>query len=714
MRRLLVALTVVGVCVASADSYASGPTRIWIQPVYQGPILNDLSGNGVIQFDVVIDSLAGMNRFALWGIVTRGGAESTDLIFDHADVSANLVSIVNTPVGANGPWKLTDTGGSTGDAMIGRSISSIPDPMGQSGPTVTGQIASFFYKMSPAAHGQYKFALDQTWQETGDTFNDVDVYTTKSYLAKGTGMTITFVPKKYAASVEYDDEGNVVPESIVWAISPRLDFTNPGSPPGNDGSALVEIEVPGLVMLTVVNGTGSGEYYIGTAVPIQAEIPPGYRFDRWISDTGTVADVYSPSTTITMAADCVVTATFVRQFTLEVVNGSGSGTYDIDTVVPVAANLPSGFRFEKWVGDTANVADVWSVSTTIAMLDDAVLTAVFVQQFRLTVVGGAGSGIYDIGAVVPIAADLPAGYRFDKWTGDTADVADVQSVSTTIGMHADCVVTARIVQQFTISVLNGTGSGTYDIGTIVAITADVPAGYRFDRWVGDTANIAEIMSASTTMTMLQDAFIEAAFVQQCTLVVFNGTGSAVYDIGTVVPIQASIPAGYGFDKWTGDSVNVAKVDLPTTTITMRAHAVITATFKLGSIAGTVWHDLNENRVRDGSEQGLGPCAIYLDQNHNGRYDEAERVTFTDTIGGYCFAGLFPGDYMVAELTPPTFVQTFPGNPSFHSLSLGPGQAVQGINFGNRFRQPGDMDGDGCVNVVDLIMVRNRLGQGSCR
>jgi len=237
-----VALLALSICMIGTVAF--GGTKIWVQPSSQGPILNDLSGSGVIQFDVVINSLTKMNGLGLFGIVTKNGGESTDLLFDHAAVSANLVTIVNTMQGANGPWKLTDTGGSTGDAMIGRSISSIPNPTGGNGPTVNGAIASFFYKMSPAAIGQYKFALDQTWLQTGTMFNDVDVYSTKTYLAYGTGTAITFVPQKYASYVEYDDYGNVIPESIVWAYNPTLDFTDPSGPTGNDGSGLVDIVVP--------------------------------------------------------------------------------------------------------------------------------------------------------------------------------------------------------------------------------------------------------------------------------------------------------------------------------------------------------------------------------------------------------------------------------------------------------------------------------------
>jgi hypothetical protein len=243
MKRLIVLLGVI--CLMSSVAFA-GTTQIWIQPTYQGPILNDMSGNVVIQFDVVINSLAQMNGFGLFGVIKKNSVESGDLVFDHASISQNLIDITNSTQGTppKGPWKLTETGGTPGEAMISRAITSIADPTNGAGPTVTGMLASFFYKAKATANGLYNFSLDQTWLQTGDTFNDVDVFSTKSYLCKGTGMQVTFLPKKYAASVEYDDDGNVIPESIVWAYNPNLLFSDPNGPVGNDGSGNAFIVIP--------------------------------------------------------------------------------------------------------------------------------------------------------------------------------------------------------------------------------------------------------------------------------------------------------------------------------------------------------------------------------------------------------------------------------------------------------------------------------------
>ncbi len=57
--------------------------------------------------------------------------------------------------------------------------------------------------------------------------------------------------------------------------------------------------------------------------------------------------------------------------------------------------------------------------------------------YTLTVTSGTGSGGYGQGASVKITASTPAtGKVFDKWTGDTADVAAVNASSTTVTMPA--------------------------------------------------------------------------------------------------------------------------------------------------------------------------------------------------------------------------------------------------------------------------------------
>jgi len=343
--------------------------------------------------------------------------------------------------------------------------------------------------------------------------------------------------------------------------------------------------------LTVNSGSGDGSYAVNAVVDISADSPPsGTVFDKWTGQTQHVADVLDPTTTITMpAADTEVTATYVNVYTLTVNSGTGDGTYEQGMQVEIAADSPaSGELFEEWTGDVAGIADVTDPTTTLTMpASDAEVTATYVSAYTLTVNSGSGDGVYKADEVVSIAADsAPAGMQFDKWTGDTSNIADVSAPSTTITMPAsDADVTATYVNIYTLTVNSGSGGGVYTEGTVVDIDADpAPSGKVFDAWIGDTAGIADAGSADTTLTMpASDAEITATYQSiggQYTLTVNSGSGDGDYDASEVVDISADAAAsGELFDKWTGDVSGIADINDPTTTIVMPESDVeITASY----------------------------------------------------------------------------------------------------------------------------------------
>jgi hypothetical protein len=123
---------------------------------------------------------------------------------------------------------------------------------------------------------------------------------------------------------------------------------------------------------------------------------------------------------------------------------------------------------------------------------------------------------------------------------------------------------------------------------------------------------------------------------QYRLLVVGGSGSGTYSRGTVVPIVASVPDGYGFGKWTGDTANVADVNSPSTTVTMLADTTVVATLRL-----------------------------LADTNGDGCVNVADLLIVRNHLG-----------------------------------TSGPSQA--------------DVNADGICNVADLLLVRNSLGQGICQ
>jgi len=108
----------------------------------------------------------------------------------------------------------------------------------------------------------------------------------------------------------------------------------------------------------------------------------------------------------------------------------------------------------------------------------------------------------------------------------------------------------------------------------------------------------------------------------------------------------------------------------------------------GEIHGSKWEDADGDGTWDAGESGLAAWTIYLDRNQNGQLDPQEPSTTTDVDGGYVFADLVPGAYVVAEELQPQWLQTYPAGDGTQSVGVDPGQTVPGVDFGNAPGQPG--------------------------
>ncbi len=336
--------------------------------------------------------------------------------------------------------------------------------------------------------------------------------------------------------------------------------------------------------LTVSSGTGSGSYTNGQQVTIFASNVVGKIFDRWTGDTATVSSVTSMSTTVTMpAASVALTATYLNIYTLTVNSGTGGGSYTNGQAVAITASNVVGMAFNRWTGATQFVDSVTSQTATVTMPATPIaLTATYSNiYYTLTVSNGTGGGSYTNGQHVAIAASNLVGKIFDRWTGDTVTVASVTSLNTTVTMSASNIaLTATYLNVYTLTVNSGAGGGSYTNGQKVTIAASNLVGKVFDRWTGDTSHVASATASNTVVTMpAADIALTATYISVYTLTVHSGTGSGIYTNGQWVSIAASNFAGKVFERWTGDTANVASVTSPNTIISMpAAHATLTATY----------------------------------------------------------------------------------------------------------------------------------------
>ncbi|MBE0431753.1 MAG: leucine-rich repeat domain-containing protein [Dehalococcoidia bacterium] len=139
----------------------------------------------------------------------------------------------------------------------------------------------------------------------------------------------------------------------------------------------------------------------------------------------------------------------------------------------------------------------------------------------------------------------------------------------------------------------GEGTFYYQFDEEVSLVATPESGYRFVSWGGGAAPIADVTSASTTITSVQGNYeiranFELAGPAQYTLTISStaggsvtspGEGTFTSEQGTVVDLTASPAAGYRFVNWTGNVGTVANSSAASTTITMNGNYSITANFE---------------------------------------------------------------------------------------------------------------------------------------
>jgi hypothetical protein len=404
--------------------------------------------------------------------------------------------------------------------------------------------------------------------------------------------------------------------------------------------------------------------------------------------TGTDNDVSKANTnTVTVTGPRSVTVEFElippMQYQLDtsVIGGHGtivppSGPQDANKVVDLTATPDAGYRVKHWTG-TDNDASKANTNT-VTMIGPKSVTVEFeaipITQYQLStkVVGGRGtiappSGLHDANSVVGLTATPEAGYRVKQWTGtdDNASKANTNTVTIT---ESKAVTVEFELEAYQLTVNHGSGSGTYTCDQAANIEANVPQGKRFDRWTGDLANVAEPNAPNTVVVMRTNTMVTATFIDQYALTVNGGNGSGLYDANAVVPIVAVIPEGKRFDKWTGNTSNVADANEPNTTVTMKGEATVSAGF------------ISRWTLKVTTE---GPGVVSQKPADVTVFDEGARVTLTASplAGDACdrFLG-WSGD---ANSTEPSLTVTMDSNKeitaTFYDGKLGPapccGQAV---------------------------------------
>lgn len=286
-----------------------------------------------------------------------------------------------------------------------------------------------------------------------------------------------------------------------------------------------------------------------TVLELVAEADLHHSFVRWTGDVDNVGDVYDAATNVTMDSSYSITASFELEegwSSLGIastdggsVTEPGEGTFvrATGTILDLVAEADQHYRFVEWTGDVEAIGDVYAASTNVTMEDSCSIVASFELDegwCSLTVsstdggsvtVPGEGVFIRAFGIAVDIVAEADEGYQFVRWSGDVINVGDVYAAATSISMEDSYSITARFESwepdpQVQLTILStaggsvaepGEGSFGFPLGTEVSLAAIPDEGYRFVGWSSEADTIADVESASTTITMDSSYSVTADF-----------------------------------------------------------------------------------------------------------------------------------------------------------------------------------------------------------
>ena len=383
----------------------------------------------------------------------------------------------------------------------------------------------------------------------------------------GTPVLLTATPASGYIFVNWTEGATVISNSLSFSITADRDY--------NLQANFIQQFIVTVFPFPSAGGsttpTGSDIYNAGTIVPLMATPATGYRFVNWTEGGLVVSTI--PGFSITADKDRTLRANFIKQFNIGVVSNpttggstTGSGIYDINTNVTLTATPSIGFRFVNWTEDGTVVSA--SASYGFSAVKDRNLQANFVQKFTISasaITGGSatGSGIYDDGATASLSASPLAGFAFLNWTEAGTVVSTNSGYSFTV--DKDRTLVANFIPKYNIAVTGNTGgsasgSGNYNSGTVVALTATPLAGYVFVNWTED--GIAVSTDPSYSFTADKDRTLLANFIQKFTITASatpggSATGSGLYDAGTSVGLSATALTGYAFENWTEGGVVVS-------------------------------------------------------------------------------------------------------------------------------------------------------------
>lgn len=418
---------------------------------------------------------------------------------------------------------------------------------------VKGIEAAKLYQVKQEPTAEY-ITLDQTSFDVGEGASTITVSgksnSPKITFSLGTGNDIPIVlPANYTANGLLTVNGTSIPDDpgavdeFVFSMQIPIPKNTVGKRTGKVSVMGSTSSVTGTVTITQATSTWTVTYskgdYINTINKTSEKINWGgtatavatllantaqytYSFGGWYEGSARIGTTLALS-----VANITAARTFeargvatVNKYTLTVVNGSGSGTYNYGTKVTITASAIEGKTFSKWSDG------VTTASREVTVTANATYTAEYTTNtYTVTYVKGTGiakisktSETVSWGAnATGCTATVTTGYTFDGWyNGPTRVSTSLTYAPTAVKSNLSLTAKANInsytvspsayyrttdgTGNYTAGTTGGTvsGGGSVNHGGSITVTASAAAGYKFDGWYSAGASGGTLLSSSAS------------------------------------------------------------------------------------------------------------------------------------------------------------------------------------------------------------------------
>lgn len=348
----------------------------------------------------------------------------------------------------------------------------------------------------------------------------------------GTTVTLTAVPAEGYHFVEWNN--GVTTETLDLLVE-------------SDTTVVAKFALNTYTVTTNVTPDASGSVSIspattvehGTIVSLTAIPADGYHFVSW-SNGAT-----EPTITVAVVSDTTLTANFelnaagtytvtvIYDATMGSVSGVPTEPVNADSVITLVATPNDGYLFTGW--STGETSDTLVLTVT----DNVTVTANFELFVPATFIVGVSTRNTIMGTVDPMgfqtvleASEFTAtatandGYRFVAWLAgtDTVSTDAVYTFTVTASVNIEAVFepVAAPAELFLVTGVSNDenmgfvlGSGYYEAGTEVTLSAQANEGYRFVAWLTRFGGLASLDTVSTdalyTFTVTADVTYYAVF-----------------------------------------------------------------------------------------------------------------------------------------------------------------------------------------------------------